>query len=276
MNLETNIVIELIEPVNLYSKYQITSKTKVKPIEPLLFIDESLVLTKGNISVVGGAAKSRKTYFVCAIINAMYTGNWEAIMTGGCKKIAVFDTEQYDADVKRIYERINKMNKCNDSIDIFSLRGRECDEMYEVIDNYIMSTDTEFIVIDGIADLMKDPNSIEESTKIRNWLMNRTQERNIHILCCLHVNYDSPKLRGHLGSELERKCEHSFLLTKEGEKTVVKGKLCRRKEYRDFSFFIHDDAPVSDSEMPFKIKELKPIENFIPSYYEKENDGMPF
>ena len=129
----------------------------------------------------------------------------------------------------------------------------------------------------------QDSRENAESRKNRNHAFalkvqpkNRTQERNIHILCCLHVNYDSPKLRGHLGSELERKCEHSFLLTKEGEKTVVKGKLCRRKEYRDFSFFIHDDAPVSDSEMPFKIKELKPIENFIPSYYEKENDGMPF
>ena len=37
--------------------------------------------------------------------------------------------------------------------------------MYEVIDNYIMSTDTEFIVIDGIADLMKDPNVIENQLK---------------------------------------------------------------------------------------------------------------
>lgn len=263
-----------IKQIKLYEQYAIKSEKPRKPIEPILFIQEQIVLTRGNFSIVSGPAKSRKTFFITAIVSALATGNWCGVITSNfIGKIGWFDTEQAEADAGVVFDRICKMSNRVNAIDMFYLRGLDCSKMVEVIQNYIEVEKPEFVVIDGIGDLMKNPNDIEESTRIRDWLMNVTQEKNIHILMALHVNYDSPKLRGHLGSELERKSEHVFSVQKESDRTSVKGRLNRRKEYSDFTFEIIDGIPYTDFYIP-KEKEVSNVQ--MPNYYEKDDSGLPF
>jgi len=265
-----------IKQISEYENYRISSKKPRKPIIPMLWIDNKIVCSKGNISIVSGAAKSRKTFFMSSVISALISGSWGGgLITGKCKRVAWFDTEQAEADAGVVFDRVSRMVCFDDTFDMFYLRGLETVKMIEIIDSYIKQNDSDFIVIDGIADLLMNPNDVEESTKIRNFLMNKSQELDIHFCLVLHVNYDSPKLRGHLGSELERKSEHVFLLTKDGDKTEVKSKLSRRLDYEPFNFEVIDGLPVNDTYIPKETHvetKLKPMKEVAPIYYESEFD----
>lgn len=258
-----------IKQEKLYEDYRISSTKPRKPIEPILFIDGLTVLSRGNISIVSAPPKGRKTFFMSVIANALITGSWFGKLTSNVHKLAWFDTEQAESDAGHVYDRVQRMTNIKDGFDMFFLRGKECIEMKEIINSYIHQNECEFIIIDGIGDLAKNTNDIDEARILRDWLMNLTQEKNIHICLVLHVNYDSEKLRGHLGSELERKSEHVFLLKREGERSIIKPKLSRRKEYEDFWFEIIDGLPITDDIIPPQ-KEFVKISSIKPSYYEKE------
>lgn len=266
-----------IEQNKPYEALRISSNKPRKPIEPILFIDNLTVLSRGNISIVSAPPKGRKTFLMSAFACAIVSGNWFGKITTGISKLAWFDTEQAESDAGLVYDRVERMTGMKDSFDMFYLRGKEPQEMKEIINAYILQNESDFIIIDGIGDLCKNTNDIEEARVLKDWLMNITQDKNIHICCVLHVNYDSPKLRGHLGSELERKSEHVFLLARDGERSIVKPKLSRRKEYNEFWFDIVDGLPITDNVIPNK--KFVPMQEVAPSYYEteiKENREFDF
>ena len=62
---------EAIEQEKSYEKYRIDSIKERKKIEPLLYIENKVVLSRSNISVISGGAKSRKTFF-CRAIELQY------------------------------------------------------------------------------------------------------------------------------------------------------------------------------------------------------------
>lgn len=273
---------EEIKQQQPYEKLRITSDTPRKPIEPMLWIDGNIVLTRGNVSVMSGQAKSKKTFFLRAVVKALITGEWCGFITGKCHRVAWFDTEQAEADAGNVFDSIVNATGTKNCMDMFYLRGLKGQEMIDVFVSYVkQNTTTDFIVIDGIGDFMNNPNCIEESTRIRDLLMNLTQEHNIHIICVLHVNYDSPKLRGHLGSELERKSEHTFSLKKQGEATTVEARLSRRKAYDEFNFIIKDGFPVTGyGGSPIDVNNLTPMQEALSKnsedFYKPTNDEPAF
>lgn len=265
----------MIEQEKPYEDYRICSYKPRKELEPILYIKNIPVLTRSNFSVISGIAKVGKTFLLSAIASALTSGNWEGVITAVKNKTGWFDTEQAEAHAGQVYDRVAKMTGIKDPFDMFALRGCDPDEMIKIIRVYIEQTGVDFLFIDGIADLMLNPNDIDKSIEIQNLLMNITAEYNMHICCVLHVNYDSPKLRGHLGSNLERKCEHAIILEKETEGIKVSAKLMRgAKAYEPFTFFIEDDVPVCSDVIPTG---FTPIKNVVSeNYYEKEQEDYPF
>ena len=82
----------------------------------------------------------------------------------------------------------------------------------------------QLVVIDGIADLVKSANDEAESVAVIDELYRLAGIYNTCILCVLHFVPNGFKLRGHLGSELQRKAATILSIEKDDEpaQSVVK------------------------------------------------------
>ncbi|MGN6297934.1 MAG: AAA family ATPase [Ginsengibacter sp.] len=204
------------------------------------------LFTKGNFSIITGAAKSRKTFLVSMLIAAVIKGNFHDLFIcnqGGTT--IIFDTEQSKYKVQQIAKRI--CNLCENSkpsnLLIYSLRTLDPSQRIAVIDHVLATTpNITFAAIDGIVDLDVDPIlQADQAQRIVLKLMQWTENLGIHITCVLHYNKTISTLLGHLGSFSHRKADAIIEVTKSKEDeniSIVSPVDCREKEFKPFAFSI--------------------------------------
>ena len=207
--------------------------------------------TLGNFSVVGGKGKSRKTFFVSALLGAAIMDskvmNIKTLFEG--KKIVFFDTEQSEYDLYWSAKRAVKLNNIErhpSNYDVFCLRSLSPDERVVFIENYLEENQNiGYVVIDGIRDLLTDINNPEQSTDIVTKLMAWTKTYNMHCTVVLHENPGSDKLRGHLGTEVQNKAETVVSIDKPQDNNEISRVIPRfirgAKEFEEFAFCINED-----------------------------------
>jgi hypothetical protein len=219
--------------------------------------DPMTLFTKGNFSIVTGAAKSRKSFLISMLMAAAVRGRFQDhfICEGEGTNI-VFDTEQSRYKAQQIGKRIcNLSEKVNPSnLEVYSLRTLDPSQRLELIDNVLATTQNlNFVAIDGIIDLENDP--ILEAKQAQNIvmkLMQWTEIYNIHIVCVLHYNKTVATLLGHLGSFSHRKADAVVEVSKSKDDeniSLVKALDCREKEFMPFAF------SVDPSAMPYILKD---------------------
>ena len=93
------------------------------------------------------------------------------------------------------------------------------------------------VIIDGIADLTSDVNSMEQSTEVQELLMRWTDDLQCHISTIIHSNYGSTKPTGVLGSSLEKKAETQIMLEKNNANQGWVTVECKRGRNRNFDTF---------------------------------------
>ena len=93
--------------------------------------------------------------------------------------------------------------------------------MIAMADAYELHGGLHAVIIDGIADLILDVNNAEECNGIVAELHSLAIRYDCPIITVIHKNPGSEKVRGHLGSQLERKAETNLSLDKEDGVTVV-------------------------------------------------------
>jgi len=231
----------------------------VEEPQDVLFISEdgkkSIICTLGNISLIQGQAKSRKTFllsFICtALLRKKEFLKFRGKLPAGKSKIIYFDTEQGLYHAKRVQERIYDLSGIskvaeNENIQYYRLRSYNTKERIEIIDKVINSTpDLGFVIIDGIRDLVTDINNADESTKVTGMLMKWSEDRKIHILCVLHENKGDRNSRGHIGTELQNKAESVIRVSRDSENkqhSKVEPVYLRDMDFEDFFFEILEDG----------------------------------
>ena len=112
----------------------------------------------------------------------------------------------------------------------------------------------DFVVLDGVSDLIADPNSSEQSTSVINDLMAFTKEYDCHVLTVIHANVGSEKARGHLGSEALRKCETAIFAEAKGDVTLCKWAKTRDMRPMNFAFMVLEGLPVEAEYIPIEAK----------------------
>ena len=108
----------------------------------------------------------------------------------------------------------------------------------------------DLVVIDGIADLQRNTNDLEESDALVGALMALSTKTNTHILCVLHTNPGSDKARGHLGSALQRKAESVLYVHRNGGCSVVEPQFCRNEPLERFAFAVNDEGIPEICDIP--------------------------
>ena len=228
------------------------------------------LFSKGNFSIVTGAAKSRKTFLLSLLIAAAVKGEIQDMFTcEGEGTNILFDTEQSKYKAQQIGKRICNLSEAvnPDNLQIYSLRTLEPAQRLDLIESVLASTPKiKFVAIDGIIDLSINPIlEADQAQKIVSKLMQWTEIYNIHIVCVLHYNKSVATLLGHLGSFSHRKadCIIEVSKSKEDNTSLVKALDCREREFTPFAFSIDDvGMPYINRDFTFekivKEKQAKP------------------
>lgn len=208
------------------------------PPYPILSLGDRVISTPGNLTSVQGPVKSGKTGVLEAIIAAVVNAKRQGPDTLGFsaenihgKAVIHFDTEQsrYDHDslIRRALRRAQVASPpqwfCSYNVtDLTVAQRREALEV-AIEDASAAHGGVFLIVIDGIADLCASPNDEEEAYGLVGRLHALAISHDCAILCVLHENPGSEngKMRGHLGSQLERKAETPLRLAKDSASGVT-------------------------------------------------------
>lgn len=200
------------------TKAQIKLEDEIKPPPPVIQLDNYglepvTIFTEGNLSVIQGKAKVRKSFAVAMLTACAISDNtiYRKFIPVIKKRVFYFDTEQSSFYVQQAYRRIIQMSNGDGykkRLYVFCLRPYTTAERVELINHVFENVkDLGFVVIDGVRDLISNINDPDESTAITSKLLKWSEQSNAHILTVLHENKADGKLRGHIGTELSNKAE---------------------------------------------------------------------
>lgn len=177
--------------------------------------------TQGNILCITGGEGTGKSNYVAALTAGSIRKDDRSIDTLGVnvrdnsdnKAVLLYDTEQSEVQLFKNVSNLLKRAKLNakpEELRAFSLTGMSRKERLQAIvqsmDKYHYQYEgIRLVVIDGIADLVLSANDEAESIRIVDELYRLAGIYKTCIVCVLHYVPNGLKLRGHLGSELQRK-----------------------------------------------------------------------
>ena len=264
--LEYDLISERLQPY-------IVDMTKPLPdIEPLISIDGCCVCSRGNISAICGEAKSRKTFLTTALVASAMAipydklDNFSNVSKDMNINVLWADTEQGEQHVRRVISRITQMTGAamggaivEPRLTTLALRELAPHERKNMIYDAMRLRHYDIVVIDGVADLQRNTNDLEESDALVDELMKLSTQANTHIISVLHTNPGSDKARGHLGSSLQRKCEAVLFVHRDGECTIVEPQFCRNEPFERFAFTVSEEGIPRLAELPKHTEERNAV-----------------
>ena len=242
----------------------IVDMTKQLPeVLPLVSINGSCLCSVGNISAVCGEAKSRKTFLTSGLVASAMAidyhklNNFKNVDKNHNLDVLWVDTEQGEMHVRKVVDRISEMTGAKlgglisePRLTTLALRELAPHERKQRMYDAMMLMHYDLVVIDGIADLQRNTNDLEESDALVTELMALSTLANTHILCVLHTNPGSDKARGHLGSSLQRKAETVLFVHRVGDMSVVEPQFCRNEPFERFAFSINEEGIPEICDLP--------------------------
>jgi energy-coupling factor transporter ATP-binding protein EcfA2 len=219
------------DTISVMRSCEIDFKNPPKAPEPLITINDVTIGTPGNILCIAGSEGSGKTNFLGGMLSGALKPNNTTVDTLGTfiqpnegeKAILLYDTEQSEFQLfKNISYIIDRSQRSAPPrwFKAFGLVGISRNErmnlILESMDRlYYEHGGIHMVVIDGIADLLNGVNDEESSVKLIEELFRMAAIYNTCILCVVHMAPSGMKLRGHLGSEVQRKAAGILLVEKE-------------------------------------------------------------
>ena len=245
---------ELDEAEERLKPYIVDMTKELPEVKPIISIDGSCVCSVGNISAICGEAKSRKTFLASALVasamayDVTWLNNFKSVDKNSDLVVLWVDTEQGERHVRKVIQRMSQMTGAahggvpEPRLITLALRELAPKERKQRLYDALFTMHYDLVVIDGIADLQRNTNDLEESDALVTELMAISTIAQTHTLCVLHTNPGSDKARGHLGSSLQRKSESVLFVHRVGDVSVVEPQFCRNEPFERFAFTIDDDG----------------------------------
>jgi hypothetical protein len=199
--------------------------------EPRFFIGDIPVCTAGNLTTISAFIKSGKTATFCAAMaSAMTTDSsadnlgWRSSNPNGLA-ILHFDTEQSPEDHYAVAKRAVDRAGLKDAPAWFvsycltgcTLRESRLAIEIALVDAAKAHGGIHSIFLDGSADFIANVNDPDESNDFVAAIRKLSIDYRCPLLAAIHLNPNSDKERGHLGSELTRKAESNLKLERDGD-----------------------------------------------------------
>lgn len=202
------------------------------PPFPVIRLGNKILLSPGNLLNLQAQVKGGKSSAIAAMIASVLNGNRQGPDTLGFsaenpegKVLIHIDTEQsrydHDALVRRSIRRA-RLTEPPPWLLSYCLTDLDIKERLDGLELLLEEAAEEhggvfLVIIDGVADLCLDPNDAAEAFALVRRLHTTAIKYGCGIITVLHENPGSleGKTRGHLGSQLERKCETNLRLAKD-------------------------------------------------------------
>jgi hypothetical protein len=205
--------------------------------EMLVSINDVPLGTQGNLLGITGGEGTGKSNFVGALIaGAICESSRQNIDTLGTKiqanndkkAILLYDTEQSETQLYKNISGILRRGKSENMPPYFKAycltsmsRKERMQAIIQSMDKfYYQFSGIQMVVIDGIADLVRCANDEAESIGVIDELYRLAGIYKTCIVCVLHFIPNGLKLRGHLGSELQRKAAAILSIEKDENPSV--------------------------------------------------------
>ena len=263
--------------------------------------------TVGGIQAVTGQKKNGKTFLLTMLMAAILGRDSDRVKEylpgltvpertieylGHEPSVLFVDTEMEQLSSAKVLRRVHclcgwDMKEPSDRFHIQWLRSVKRDDKeevyqkrYRLICNAIESVDPDFVIIDGLRDLLGSINEEEPATRLISDLSAMAEERQMCIWTALHQNPRpsndlESKMRGWAGTELGNKVSDTFLSKKDKRGTevlfTVKQDDARNKDVDDFQFIITD--AVGNLGIP-KIITPSPLKQTIEQVHEGEEQKI--
>jgi AAA domain len=203
--------------------------------EPVYWLGDVPICTRGNLTTVISAPKTGKTAFLRAmqasVLGAETGGDYLGIKSSNPTGLALIhiDTEMSPYDHHEGSRRALRRARVSDAPDWFysyGLTGFSALDLVASLKIILADTAVECggvhsVFIDGLADFTVDVNDPPESNAIVSLIQSFAIQYDCSIICVIHKNPLGEKGRGHLGSNLERKSETNLDLQKTGDATLI-------------------------------------------------------
>jgi hypothetical protein len=245
---------------------RIHDKTVIRRPKPVVMVGGSIYARQGDFSVITGQRKAGKTTVLQFVVA---TGLLEdvsphadtlQIRSEYCKgkDVIYVDTEGSHEDTQDFINGVKKiMGVDNQPENFYAYHWREftqseCRKNMDLL--FMLHPNAHLWIIDGIADLVSKPNDEEESNSTVRWIMSAAGRLDTCFIVVIHENAvkagQEAKLRGHLGSELERKASGAIGVEKDkpNNQHFIKSRFLRKSADFDpvaFRFDKELGRPVS-------------------------------
>lgn len=204
-----------------YEYLRITKEKEIARPRPAVTIDGSAIGTPGNLLGISAQIKAGKTaikgVFLAASLSE--TGIADGFPTIVCepakgKAIIDLDTEQSEADqqdnLNTVLQRAG-IQQTPGNLQSYNIRQLSMKDYREFTNNICDLCAEKFsgihlITIDGAADFIASVNDEEKANEILEYFTHLSIRFNCPVIIIVHLNPNSDKERGHLGSQLQRKC----------------------------------------------------------------------
>jgi hypothetical protein len=204
--------------------------------EMIISINEVPLGTQGNLlGITGGEGTGKSNYVGSLIAGAIRKADAQidtlgttVNVDGGNKAVLLYDTEQSETQLYKNISNIlrrSKQDKMPDYFKAYYLTSMSRKERLQAIIQsmdrfYYQYNGIQMVIIDGIADLIRCANDEAESVGIIDELYRLAGIYKTCIVCVLHFIPNGMKLRGHLGSELQRKAAAILSIEKDEDPNI--------------------------------------------------------
>jgi hypothetical protein len=218
------------------------------------------IASYGDFFCLVGASKSRKTFAKKAII-ASYIGgnasdyfpdiaghdNENKIVIDNDTEQSLFHTQQ---GARQVLEMVGYKYG---GYYPYSMRSLDVEQRIGLIKWQLKNIkNIGLMFIDGIADLVKNVNDIEECNAVVQLLMSWSKEYKIAIGTVLHMNYGTLKATGHLGSSVTKKAETVISVVTEDYTTTLSAQYTRNRAFYDIAFNLDNNSLPIQTEVKNK------------------------
>lgn len=216
------------ETLALLQERRFDSTAPPPKIRPVYSLNGIVIATPGNLVAITAGIKTGKTAVIGAMAASPMTKSHTADMLGFTSTnpkafgLLHFDTEQSRDDHWRQGNCILKRAGLSDRppwFHSYCLTGLDFGQALECIREAIQQArkaheGIHSVLLDGVADLVPDVNDPSYSNRFVAELHALAIDLDCPIIGAMHFNPGGDKLRGHLGSQLERKAETNLRLDK--------------------------------------------------------------
>jgi archaellum biogenesis ATPase FlaH len=203
--------------------------------EMLVSINGVPVGTQGNLLGITGGEGTGKSNYAGSLIAGTVRQSEKVDTLGATvqpnrdsRAVLLYDTEQSEVQLYKNISNILRRGKLDVMpvyFKAYCLTGMSRKERLQAIVHsmdkfYYQFGGIQMVVIDGVADLVRCANDEAESVGMIDELYRLAGIYRTCIVCVLHFIPNGLKLRGHLGSELQRKAAAILSIEREGETPV--------------------------------------------------------